>query len=358
MENEVQDNKTKAVNESTNNLTQNLGQNKNNISFDKEKTTAPQALTPNTTTNISSNTNPISENLNRPITTGQNPSSAGGKTEVKEFENLLLELKQELIIEGYSARTLKMYLLYNREILYWVNKPVAQISKRDMMSYLATKKENGCENNTLALIHAAADYMFKKYLKMNILEEIKIPKKGKSLPKVLTKDEIRELFKATKFGRNRLMLQFMYGSGCRVSEVVKLKVSDINFKERTAVIRGGKGNKDRMIILSKDWLKDLKKYLEKKKIKTEEVFSKKNGKNLSTDTVQRIVRDSAETAKINKHVTPHCLRHSYATHLLEAGTNIRYIQSLLGHSNLNTTQIYTNVANEQLKKVESPLDKL
>ena len=154
------------------------------------------------------------------------------------------------------------------------------------------------------------------------------------------------------------MLQFMYGSGCRVSEVVKIKVEDINLKERTAMIRSGKGNKDRLIILSKDWIKGLKKYLKKKKIKSEVVFSKKNGKTLSTDTVQRIVRESAQKAGINKHVTPHCLRHSYATHLLEAGTNIRYIQSLLGHSSLNTTQIYTNVASEQLKKVESPLDKL
>jgi integrase/recombinase XerD len=201
-------------------------------------------------------------------------------------------------------------------------------------------------------------YFFKNYLKKNIVDEIKTPKKIKSLPKVLTKQEIKELFKATRFGRNRLMLQFMYGSGARVSEVVKLKVEDINIKERTAMIRSGKGAKDRMIILSKDWIKDLKKYFKKKKIKSEFVFSKKNGKCLSTDTVQRIVRDSAKKAGIQKHVTPHSLRHSYATHLLEAGTNIRYIQSLLGHSNLNTTQIYTNVANEQLKKIVSPLDKM
>ncbi len=336
MESEMQDNQINNTSpeaeqkEQTN--TQNVGQLRENDLIKKEKIVAPLD----------------EKNLGPSIV----------KTGNLEFEKLLTELKQQLIIEGYSSRTVKMYLLYSREILYSVNKPVASVDKRDLVAYLASKKENGCENNTLALIHAAADYMFKKYLKMNILEEIKIPKKGKTLPKVLSKDEIRELFKATKFGRNRLMLQFMYGSGCRVSEVVKLKVSDLNFKERTAVIRGGKGNKDRLIILSKDWLKDLKKYLEKKKIKTEQVFSKKNGKTISTDTVQRIVRDSATLAGIQKHVTPHCLRHSYATHLLEAGTNIRYIQSLLGHSNLNTTQIYTSVANDQLKKVESPLDKL
>jgi integrase/recombinase XerD len=274
------------------------------------------------------------------------------------FDSLLTQMKQELIVEGYSAKTLKMYLMYARELLYFVGKPVEQIIKTDIVGYLAHKKEGGCNNATLSLIHASLQYLLKKMLKLNVLEEIKIPKKAKTLPKVLTKDEIRLLFQNTHHGRNRLMLQFMYGSGCRVSEVVKMKIEDINFKERTAAIRGGKGNKDRMIILSKEWVSDVKRYLDKKRIKSEFVFSKKNGKNLSTDTLQRITRQAAAKAGINKHVTCHSLRHSYATHLLEAGTNIRYIQSLLGHSSLNTTQVYTNVASEQLKKVISPLDKL
>jgi len=275
-----------------------------------------------------------------------------------EFERVLKEFKQDLIITGYSEKTLKMYQIYAHEMLYHINKNPTKMTDRDLIGYLADKKEKGCSNATLALVHAALKYFFKTYLKMSIVDDIKTAKKAKSLPKILTKQEIKELFHATHFGRNRLMLQFMYGSGSRVSEVVKLKIEDLNFKERTAMIRSGKGNKDRMIIISKDWIKGIKKYLKKKKIQSDFVFSKKNGKNLSTDTVQRIVRESAEAAGINKHVTPHSLRHSYATHLLEAGTNIRYIQALLGHSSLNTTQIYTNVANEQLKKVQSPLDKL
>ncbi len=288
----------------------------------------------------------------------ENPSLEVIKKTNLAFENILTQMKQELIVEGYSSKTLKMYLLYAHEMIYFINKPVEQITKGDVVGYLAHKKEKECNNATLSLIHASMKYLFKKMLKMNVLEEIKIPKKSKSLPKVLTKDEIRLLFQNTKHGRNRLMLQFMYGSGCRVSEVVKIKVEDLNMKERTATIRSGKGDKDRFIILSKEWVSDMKRYLDKKKIKSEFVFSKKNGKNLTTDTIQRIVRKAAKKAGITKHVTPHSLRHSYATHLLEAGTNIRYIQSLLGHSNLNTTQVYTNVANEQLKKVISPLDKL
>ncbi len=275
-----------------------------------------------------------------------------------EIEKRLKELKQNLIISGYSEKTIKMYNQYIKEFLEYLGKDAEETSEKDIIGFLAEKKEKGCSNTTLSLIHAAMNYFFKECLKKNILEGIKTPKKNKSLPKVLTREEIKKLFKATRFGRNRLMLKFMYGSGCRVSEVTKIKIDDINFKERTATIRAGKGNKDRVIILSKEWIKESKKYLKKKKIKSEYVFSKKNGKPISTDTIQRIVRESAKKAGITKTITPHSLRHSYATHLLESGTNIRYIQALLGHSSLNTTQIYTNVANEQLKKIESPLDKM
>lgn len=276
----------------------------------------------------------------------------------KDLENVLIQIKQELIVEGYSLKTIKMYLIYMKDFLYYTKKPLNELDKKNIISFLAYKKERGCNNTTLSLIHASLKYLFKKNKLLYLLEEIKIPKKSKSLPKILTKEEIKKIFENTHFGRNRLMLQFMYGSGCRVSEVTKIKVEDLNLKEKTALIKSGKGNKDRIIILSKEWIHGIKKYLDKKKIKSEYVFSKKNGKPLTTDTIQRIVRNSSSKAGINKHVTPHCFRHSYATHLLEAGVNIRYIQTLLGHSNLNTTQIYTNVANSQLKRIISPLDKL
>lgn len=274
------------------------------------------------------------------------------------FENIFIQIKQELIVEGYSLKTIKMYLIYIKDFFHFTKKEIKDLTKNDIISFLAYKKEEGCNNATLSLIHASLKYLFKKNKILFLLEEIKIPKKSKTLPKVLTRDEIKIIFNNTRFGRNRLMLQFMYGSGCRVSEVTKIKVDDLNLKEKTAMIKGGKGDKDRIIILSKEWIHGIKKYLNKKKIKSEFVFSKKNGKPLTTDTIQRIVREASKRAGLTKHITPHCFRHSYATHLLETGTNIRYIQTLLGHSNLNTTQIYTNVANQQLKKVQSPLDKL
>jgi integrase/recombinase XerD len=268
-------------------------------------------------------------------------------------------LRQELVISGYSSRTLKMYLCYFDEFNRFFKKPLEEAEREDVVGFLAEKKEKGnASNATLALVHAALHFFFHSVMNKKIVEEIKIAKKAKKLPTVLSKDEVRALIKAAPPKRDRLILEFLYSSGCRVSEVVKFKAEDVNFKEKIAVVKGGKGNKDRTIILSQDWCKKAKKHISRKKAKTPFVFSKKNGKPLSADTVQRIVKEASQKAGIQKKVTPHTLRHSYATHLLEAGENIRKIQELLGHNDLSTTQIYTKVSLAELKKVKSPLDRL
>ncbi|MCR4368832.1 MAG: tyrosine-type recombinase/integrase, partial [archaeon] len=239
-----------------------------------------------------------------------------------------------------------------------VKKPPEQIARVDIIGFLAGMKEKGVSNATLALVHSSLKFFFSKVSKNPVMLDVKAPKKAKYLPTVLTKDETRSLLKAARLGRNRLLLQFIYSTGVRVSESVKMNVDDVNFKEHMGKVRSGKGAKDRIIILSKNWCKLAKKYVEKRKAKSPWLFCKKNGKPITSDTVQRIVRNAAKKAGIHKEVTPHVLRHSFATHLLEAGENIRKIQELLGHSNLNTTQIYTHVSTEQLKKVNSPLDSL
>ena len=269
------------------------------------------------------------------------------------------KMRQELIISGYSARTMKMYLCYFDEFARYVKKPLESAERDDIVGFLAGKKERGnVSNATLALVHASLRFFFHGVMHNKIVEEVKIAKKAKKLPIVLSRDEVRALISAAPPKRNRLIVEFLYSSGCRVSECVKLKTENLNFKERIASIQGGKGDKDRTIILSKEWLKHVKKYIARKKVKSVFVFSKKNGKPLSSDTIQKIVKVAAKKAGIQKRVTPHTLRHSYATHLLEAGENIRKIQELLGHSDLSTTQIYTRVSMEELKKVQSPLDRL
>ncbi len=274
------------------------------------------------------------------------------------LKQYVVNFRQELLIAGLSPRTIKMYTLYVEDVLEFANKEPSKIERGDIVSFLAKMKERGLSNATIGLVHSALSSFFKNCLKLHTMDEIKIPKKAKTLPVVLTKDEVRDLLKAVKLGRNRLLLQFIYSSGVRVSEAVNMKADDVNLKERIGKVKLGKGAKDRIIILSKNWCKLARKYLDRKKVKSVFLFSKKNGKRISPDTVQRLVRIAAKRAGIQKEVTPHSLRHSFATHLLEAGVNIRNIQELLGHSNLNTTQVYTHVSTEQLKKVESPLDNL
>lgn len=275
------------------------------------------------------------------------------------IDQQILDFRNELLIAGYSERTLKMYELYTRDFLEFANKKVEEIGRQDIVSFIAAKKQKeNLANSSLALIHAALHYFFHEFKKQKILEDVKIPKKAKKIPTVLTPLEIKQLITATKFGRNRLIVEFLYSSGVRVSEAAKIKVVDLDLKERIARVKGGKGNKDRIIILSNNWIKDLKKYLKRRKTVSDFVFSKKNGKPITPNTIQRIIKKAAKKAGIEKEVTPHKLRHSFATHLLNSGENIRYIQELLGHSSLSTTQIYLSVSTDNLKKVKNPLDKL
>ena len=198
-----------------------------------------------------------------------------------------------------------------------------------------------------------------KFYYTEILEKdftkIKAPKKEKTLPEVLTKEEIKILIANTQTKKSKLILSMLYSSGLRVSELVNLRPENLKFEENLGWVRKGKGSKDRVFIFSEKIAKDIQNYL-KKRPNNNFIFSKE--KPLTTRNIQKIVKNARLRASLSKKVTPHTLRHSFATHLLEAGTDIRLIQSLLGHASLNTTQIYTHVSTEQLKKVENPLDKL
>ncbi|MBN2127550.1 MAG: tyrosine-type recombinase/integrase [Candidatus Diapherotrites archaeon] len=275
----------------------------------------------------------------------------------KEIDNYMQEFRNELSITGYSQKTIKMYTIYLKKFLEFAGKKPEETTRGDIVSFLAEKRTK-VNSTTLALIHSSLKFYFHKIKKIKILEDVPSPKKSKPLPVVLTKEEIIQLIKFSGKGRNRLIVKLLYSSGLRVSELTKLKTEDINLKEKIARVKSGKGNKDRVIILSEKWCKEIKKYIDSKKIKSVFVFSKKNGTPLSTDSIERIIRIATKKAGIEKHVTPHKLRHSFATHLLEAGENIRKIQELLGHSNLSTTQIYTHVSTNELKKVKSPLDSI
>jgi len=205
----------------------------------------------------------------------------------------------------------------------------------------------------VALVKSALIFYYNNILNKKI--NIKTPKIPKKVPTVLTKDETKRLISSAKNPKHRLLIEILYSSGLRLSEITNLKINDLELEEGIGWVRGGKGSKDRMFILSKKVTSHLKSYLAKHK--REYLFAGREGK-YSPRTIQKIVKEVASRAEINKNVHPHVLRHSFATHLLEAGTDIRYIQALLGHANLSTTQIYTSVSTKKLKKIQSPLDSM
>lgn len=262
------------------------------------------------------------------------------------------DLLSELRLRGYSKNTVEAYLKFNKELLEHSNKNASEISTQDIKNYLAYLiADKNLAPRTLNLARAAILFYHKDLLEKNITS-IKTPKIENSLPSVLTKDEVRDLIENTSSKKSKLIIKTLYSSGLRVSELVNLKWNNLN-NDNTGWVRSGKGSKDRIIIFSSKLLDELKEL----KNSSEYVFKGPNGP-LSSKNIQLIVTNAAKKANIKKTVTPHTLRHSFATHLLESGQDIRMIQELLGHSNLQTTQIYTHVSSEQKKKVQSPLDNL
>ncbi len=263
------------------------------------------------------------------------------------------KLHTELKLRGFSPLTVRNYSFFVDKFLKQTNKSVEQLSQEDVRTYLAGMFDDKSKN-TIMLAAAALKFFFVEILKKEV-GEIKMPKKDKKLPEVLTRDEVSKLLKSAETRKSRLIISLLYSSGLRVSELVNLKPQDINFGENIGWVRGGKGNKDRMFTVSEGLANELKDYM-KKRDGAKYLFSHEDP--LTTRNVQKIVKHLRNRADIQKKVTPHTLRHSFATHLLEAGTDIRMIQMLLGHSSLNTTQLYTHISSDQIKKIINPLDSL
>lgn len=270
----------------------------------------------------------------------------------------LKKLETELKLRGFSERTVNTYMYHNRNFLEYTGKEPAGIDEDDVKSYVGhIMGDKKYKPSSVNLIISSLRFMYKDVLKRDIFTEIKSVKSEKKLPTVLTKEEVKTLLASIENPKHKLLVKFLYSTGMRVTECVSIKVGELDIEEKIGTVRRGKGAKDRYFILSEDLIKDLSKYLKKRKIESEYVFDSREG-HISPRMAERVVRDSAKNAGIKKRVFCHALRSSFATHLLEAGTDIRVIQELLGHANLQTTERYTKVSTEQIKKVRSPLDTL
>ncbi len=272
----------------------------------------------------------------------------------------MFKLGQEMKIRNFSPKTIHIYLHYNKELLRFASfKSPKEMNKQDIKDYLDFLFNSGKSASTVNLTINALKFYYEQVLRRKFFIPnvgIKRPKKEKKLPIVLSKQEIIKMIEVINNLKHKLMIQILYGSGLRVSEAVNLQINDIDFNRNMVAIKQGKGKKDRMTILSKQIVKNIDKYLRQYRPMAYLFESYEPGEKMNIRSVQKVVMDAMKKVNINKEATAHSLRHSFATHLLEAGTDIRYIQALLGHARLETTQVYTKVANNKLRDIKSPLD--
>jgi integrase/recombinase XerD len=268
---------------------------------------------------------------------------------------------QWLLSKRYSPSTIKTYSEALRSfLLFFDEKPVSEITNEDVVLY---------NNNYILKHNLSASYQnqivnaIKLYFKT--IKEVKIdidkihrPKRPKLLPNVLSKEEVKLILGAHSNIKHKTMLSLIYSCGLRRSELLHLKPADIDSKRGIVIIRQSKGRKDRIVPLSPKILDMLRDYYGCCKPKTWLFEGQIPGELYSEKSLQSVLKQALEKVKVIKPVSLHWLRHSYATHLLESGTDLRYIQELLGHNSSKTTEIYTHVSTKSLQQIRSPFDDL
>jgi len=268
---------------------------------------------------------------------------------------------QEMRIRNFSPKTIESYVYYNKELLRFASKFADEISKQDIKDFLDFLISSGKSISTVNLAINAFKFYYQTILNRKFFDfraGIVRPKSPKKLPVVLSKEEVSAMISVVGNLKHQIMIEIMYGSGLRVGELVNLRINDIDFNRCLIYIKGGKGNKDRNTIGSVKVFAEIEQYLLEYQPLIFLFEGYEAGQKINVRSAQAVVARAAERADINKEVSAHTLRHSFATHLLEAGTDIRYIQELLGHAKLQTTQIYTHVASNDLESIKSPLDNL
>ena len=285
----------------------------------------------------------------RPLSHGI-PSSEG-IAQIEKFKQWMRSKRySESTLITYSE-ALKSFLVFYRE------KPIVDITNEDVIVY---NNEYILKNNLSASYQNQIINATKLFFKIihdskMVIEELHRPKNAKTLPNVLSKEETFRLIDVTTNLKHKTLLALIYSSGLRISEAINMKLTDIDSKRMLIHVKNAKGKKDRYTLLSTKILVLLKEYYSMYKPKTY-LFEGQYGEQYSSRSAQSVLHQSAKKAGITKKISLHTLRHSFATHLLESGTDLRYIQDLLGHSSPKTTMIYTHVSSTSLKNIINPFD--
>jgi site-specific recombinase XerD len=264
-----------------------------------------------------------------------------------------------LEVKRYSFNTARNYTsLFAAFMHFFCGKPLLEINEHDITAYLHHIVKKGMSPSYQNQVVNAIKFYYEQVLDMpQRFYDIGRPRKERKLPMVLSEEEITALISVTTNIKHKAIIVTLYSCGLRLSELLGLKLKDIQSDRKVLFIRNGKGKKDRTTVLSEKTLELLRKYYLAYRPK-QYLFEGAQGDRYSARSVQNIIKNGLRAAEINKPASAHTLRHSFATHLLENGTDLRYIQTLLGHSSPKTTEIYTHVSTKFLQGVKSPLDKL
>jgi len=265
-----------------------------------------------------------------------------------------------LFLKGkrYSKSTIQTYTFFVADFVnFYTKKPLEEITNRDVELFIEKVfiERNYSVSSQRQFVSALKIFIiFYPHTKINDLV-LERPKRSRKLPSVLSQEEVLSIIQSTRNLKHRAILALIYSCGLRISELINLKLTDFHLERKQLIVKNGKGRKDRYVSLADSFLPLLSNYYHSYKPAIYFVEGQ-NGGTYSAESVRQFLKKSCLKAQIKKNVTPHTLRHSYATHLLENGVDIRYIQSLLGHAKPETTMIYTHVKRKDLMAIQNPLD--
>ncbi len=267
------------------------------------------------------------------------------------------EYLQKLELKKYSINTAKTYTaMFEAFINHYKEKEIIALGEVEIRDYLSNKISKHVSNSQLNQIINSIKFYYEIVLGMpNRFYQIERPKKKDTLPVVLSKEEVKSIINCTTNIKHHCILSVIYSSGLRISELLNLKISDIDSSRMMIRVEDSKGGKDRYTLLSKSLLIELRLYYKQYRPKNY-LIEGRDGGQYSTASIGKILKNACRKANIRKKVITHTLRHSFATHLLEQGTDLRSIQTLLGHYSIATTEIYTHVANTTMRNIKNPLD--
>ncbi|NOQ37246.1 tyrosine-type recombinase/integrase [archaeon] len=264
-------------------------------------------------------------------------------------EEYIDRFRTEINLKGYSKNTLDSYIYTIQRFMKFTKKTPEETTEEDIKRYLVYLQQGTGATGTTIHRHLNAIRSFLRINNSSAAENIDLPKIAKKLPEFLSVEETKKLLSSIENLRDRSIIQLLYACGIRVSELVNLNRE--NIEENAIKIIRGKGSKDRIVYADKGTLKRIKAYLKTRSDTEKALFVNTKKERLTQRSVQRIVKHYADISGMTKNVTPHTLRHSFATHLLQNDADIMIIKELLGHSNLATTQIYMHVTNKRKESI-------